>query len=145
MPYRIHAVLTDIGTHLTEPGGDGWTPEDIRQMLARGELFPCQAFGFACAGPDIEHRLAKPRHSWTNGQVERRNRTIREATVRRFPYERHDQLRQHLADFVVAYNFVRRLKTLRGLTPYEAICKAWTDEPSRLVLDPHHQTQGPNS
>ena len=31
----------------------------------------------------------------------------------------HDQLRQHLADFVAAYNFGRRLKTLKGLTPYE--------------------------
>jgi hypothetical protein len=69
-----------------------------------------------------------------NGQVERMNRTIMEATVRRY-YESHDQLRQHLAD----YNFARRLKTLRGLTPYEAICKAWTDELSRFIHDPHHQ------
>ena len=27
------------------------------------------------------------------------------------------QLRGHLADFVAAYNFARRLKTLKGLTP----------------------------
>ena len=42
----------------------------------------------------------------------------------RFYYESHDQLRQHLADFVAAYNFGRRLKTLKGLTPYEFMCKA---------------------
>lgn len=47
------------------------------------------------------------------------NRTIKEATVKRFHYESHDQLRTHLADFMVAYNFARRLKTLSGLTPYE--------------------------
>jgi hypothetical protein len=35
------------------------------------------------------------------------NRTIKGATVRRFHYESHDQLRQHLADFVSAYNFGR--------------------------------------
>jgi len=52
------------------------------------------------------------------------NRRIKEATVKRYHYETHDQLRQHLADFVAAYNFARCLKTLRGLTPYEAICKA---------------------
>lgn len=57
------------------------------------------------------------------------NRTIKDATVKRFHYDNHDQFRQHLDDFVAAYNFARRLKTLRGLTPYEAICKAWTDEP----------------
>lgn len=48
-------------------------------------------------------------------------RTIKEAAVPRFHHDSHDQLRQHLADFVAAYNFARRLKTLRGLTPYEAI------------------------
>ncbi|MGU3421232.1 IS481 family transposase, partial [Methylobacterium sp. D54C] len=40
--------------------------------------------------------------------------------------------------------FARRLKTLRGLTPYEAICKAWVDEPSRFTQNPHHQILGPN-
>lgn len=87
----------------------------------------------------------KPRHPWTNGQVERVNRTIKEATVKRYHYETHDQLRQHLTDFVAAYNFARRLKTLRGLTPYEAICKAWTDEPDRFMSNPHHQSPGLNN
>jgi len=44
------------------------------------------------------------------------NRTIKDATVKRFYYESHSQLRQHLADFVSAYNYARRLKTLNGLT-----------------------------
>jgi hypothetical protein len=73
------------------------------------------------------------------------NRTIKEATVRRFHYATHDQLRAHLADLVAAYNFGRRLKSLRGLTPYEAICKAWTDEPHRFRLNPLHQMPGLNS
>ena len=67
----------------------------------------------------IEHRLTKPNHPWTNGQVERMNQTIKGATVKRFHYDSHDQLRRHLNDFVSAYNFARRLKTLKGLTPYE--------------------------
>ena len=56
------------------------------------------------------------------------NRTIKDATVKRYFYETHDQLRAHLQNFVDAYNFARRLKTLRGLTPYEFICKAWTSD-----------------
>jgi hypothetical protein len=70
------------------------------------------------------------------------NRTLKEATVRRFHYETHDQLRGHLTDFVNAYNFGRRLKTLKGLTPYEAICKSWTTEPERFTLNPLHQMPG---
>lgn len=54
------------------------------------------------------------------------NRTIKDATVKRFPYDDHDQLQRHLDDFIAAYNFGRRLKTLKGLTPYEFICKQWT-------------------
>lgn len=38
-----------------------------------------------------------------------------DATVKRNNDDRHGQLRGHLANFVSAYNFVRRLKTLRGL------------------------------
>jgi transposase InsO family protein len=144
VPYKIHTVLTDNGTHFTEPSGNTWTPEEIRAMRAEKVLFRCHSFEGACADLNIEHRLTKPRHPWTNGQVERMNRTIKDATVKRFHYDSHDQLRQHLADFVAAYNFARRLKTLRGLTPYEAICKAWMDEPSRFTQNPHHQIPGPN-
>ena len=106
--------------------------------------FRCHSFEAACADLDVEHRLTKPHHPWTNGQVERMNRTIKDATVKRFYYETHDQLRKHLADFVAAYNYARRLKTLRGLTPYEAICKVWAENPSLFTADPHHQLPGPN-
>ena len=62
----------------------------------------------------------------------------------RYYYDSHNQLRQHLADFVSAYNFARRLKTLKGLTPYEFICKTWLKEPKRFKFDPVQQMPGPN-
>ena len=96
----------------------------IRKAIATGERFRADAFELACARNDIEHRTAKPKHPWTNGQLERMNRTIKDATVKRFYYESHDQLRSHLANFVAACNFGRRLKTLKGLTPDKFICKA---------------------
>ena len=80
-----------------------------------------------------------------NGQVERMNRTIKEATVKRYHYDSHAQLERHLNDFVDAYNFGRRLKTLKGLTPYEFICKAWTSSPERFILDPLQQMPGLNT
>ena len=145
VPYRVHTVLTDNGTHFTEPSGNGWTPDEIKQMLVRKQLFRAHSFEIACAKNDVEHRLTKPRHPWTNGQVERMNRTIKEATVKRVHYTTHDQLRTHLADFVAAYNFGRRLKTLRGLTPYEFVCKTWTEQPQRFTINPLHQMPGLNS
>ena len=72
------------------------------------------------------------------------NRTIKDATVRRCHYGSHDELRRHLRLFVEAYNYGRRLKTLRGLTPYEFICQTWTKEPERFRFDPSHLMPGPN-
>ena len=144
-PYKIHTVLTDNGIQFTTPGAGGSAVPLIKEAMANGERFRAHAFEYACAKNDIEHRTTKPKHPWTNGQVERMNRTLKQATVHRYYYENHDQLRQHLSDFVNAYNFARRLKTLNGLTPYEFICKCWTNQPERFNLNPIHQMPGLNS
>lgn len=136
VPYRIHTVLTDNGIQFAD------LPKNRKGPTAMLRGHP---FGRACASHEVEHRLTKPNHPWTNGQVERMNRTIKDATVKRYHYDTHDQLRRHLADFVSAYNFARRLKTLKGLTPYEFICQVWTKDPDRFTLDPNHQFPGLNT
>lgn len=45
----------------------------------------------------------------------------------------------------LAYNFARRLKTLKGLTPYEYVCKIWTKEPERFTINPTQHTVGLNN
>ena len=136
VPYKIHTVLTDNGIQFTFPPryADGPTARHMIHM-----------FDMRCRENGIEHRLTKIKHPWTNGQVERMNRTIKEATVKRFHYDSHRQLETHLADFINAYNFGRRLKTLKGLTPYEHICKIWTAEPQRFRLNPIQQMPGLNT
>ena len=131
VPYAIHIVLTDNGIQFKNREQDRTAMEHI--------------FGRTCRQNGIEHRTTKIKHPWTNGQVERMNRTIKDATVKRFHYDDHDQLRLHLADFIGAYNFGRRLKTLSGLTPYEYICKIWTTEPDRFTLNPIQQMPGLNT
>jgi hypothetical protein len=144
VPFRIHTVLTDNGFQFTPPRG-GWSVGEIQQLLANHQPFRAHAFDLACAQHAIEHRLTKFNHPWTNGQVERMNRTIKDATVRRFYYETHDSLRAHLTTFLEAYNFATRLKSLRGLTPFERICQLWTEQPERFRLNPFHHTPGMNS
>lgn len=134
VPYRIHTVLTDNGIQFAD------LPKNRQGPTARFRGHP---FDRACRAHAIEHRLTKPNHPWTNGQVERMNRTIKEATVQRYHYDSRQQLQIHLFDFIAAYNFARRLKTLGGLTPYEYICKCWQNDPNRFTLDPAHQMPGP--
>ena len=52
---------------------------------------------------------------------------------------------QVLGDFADAYNFAKRLKTLRGLTPYEFIRKAWASDPTRFKISPLQKMPGLNS
>jgi transposase InsO family protein len=157
VPYRLHIVLTPsqrLQTNACRAMDDGiqFTNHD-RHIYAFEHIFDR-----VCREHQIEHRLTKIKHPWTNGQIERipltvcrqtvagqRNRTIKDATVKRFHYDDHDQLRNHMANFISAYNFGRKLKTLKGLTPYEFICKCWTSQPERFTLNLIHQMPGLNT
>ena len=132
--HKIHTILTDNRIKFCEQPRHRNTPYS-RSMR----------FDMICAANEIEHRLTQPNHPWANGQVARTDRTIKDATVKRCHYDSHDQLRNHLSDFLNAYNYARRLKTLSGLTPYEYICKIWTSEPDRFILNPLHQMPGLNT
>jgi transposase InsO family protein len=149
VPYTIHTVLTDNGTQFVDctPINEEAEAKAEAYWAERDEprLYRLHAFESACEKSGIEHRLTKPRHPWTNGQVERMNRTVKDATVKRYHYDSHDQLRAHLQLFLDASNDARRLKTLRGLTPYEFVCKTWTEQPARFRVDPTHLTPGPNT
>jgi transposase InsO family protein len=130
IPYKIHTILTDNGVQFTHRKADkyAWT----------------HIFDRVCHEHQIDHRLTKINHPWTNGQVERMNRTLKEANVKSYHYDSHEQLKCHLYDFVNAYNFAKRLKTLRGLTPYEFIIKTWQSEPDRFIFNPIHHNPGLN-
>ncbi len=47
--------------------------------------------------------------------------------------------------FFDANNFAKRLKTLKGLTPFEYIAKCWATEPKRFTENPFHHSAGLNS
>lgn len=136
VPYKIHTVLTDNGAQFCVQ------PRYRNGATAR---FSRHMFQIRCHEHGIEHRLTKPNHPWTNGQVERMNRTLKEATVKRDYYETHEQLKAHLCDFLNAYNFAKRLKSLKGLTPYQYIIQCWQKEPERFKMDPNHHKEGLNT
>ena len=128
VPYRIHTIFTDNGIQFAEQPRNRNTASSSQMR-----------FDMICEANEIEHRLTKPNQPWTNGQVERMNRTIMEATVKRYHDDNHHQLRTHLADFMAAYPFARRLKTHSALTPYEYVCKIWTSDPDRFFINLTHK------
>ena len=90
LSYKVYTILTDNGVQ--------FTPQ-AQPFLPGGH-----SFDRICREYSAEHRLIKPAHPWTNGQVERINRTIKEATVQRFYYQTTQEFNEHLQAFLLAYN-----------------------------------------
>ncbi len=128
VPYRIHKVLTDNGVQFAS------LPH---RPTPQGHLFDQY-----CAEQGIEHRRTQVAHPWTNGQVERMNRTVKEATVQQYFYQTQVELNTHLQTFLAAYNGAKRLKKLRGQTPYEFICAEYQKNPTTFTRDPTHDFVG---
>lgn len=131
LPYRVHTILTDNGIQFAKKAGT--------------ETYREHPFDVLCNQHGIEHRLTKPFHPWTNGQVERMNRTIKDATTKAFHYTSLEQLRSHLKDYLWAYNSARPLRALKGRTPIGFILDQWHKEPQHFKDDPAHYFTGPNT
>jgi transposase InsO family protein len=136
-PYQIHTVLTDNGMAFAD------LPKNRSRHPEIKAIFGGHIFDRVCKEHGIEHKLTKPYHPWTNGQVERMNRTVKDATIKAFHYPNLEALKAHVLAFIQAYNFAKHLKALRWRTPFQAICDAWNTDPSTFKINPHHLIPGP--
>ena len=84
-------------------------------------MFGGHIFDRVCKEHGIEHRLTKPYHPWTNGQAERMNRTVKDATVKTLHYTSLDALKAHVLAFVSAYNSAKYIKAIKWKTPFQHI------------------------
>src|SRR5215211_2548767 len=99
-PYAIHTVLTDNGMAFADlpKYRDGPTATWMGHIFDR-----------VCRENGITHKLTRPYHPWTNGQAERMNRTVKDATIKVFHYPDLESLKAHILAFVMAYNFAKHL------------------------------------
>ena len=119
-PFRIYRVLTPEAAPFASPD----CPTEFTRV---------------CKARRIEHGLIANPHSWTRERVTRMDRMIQDSAT----LGNESDFSELLRDFVHAYNYRRRLKALRGRTPYDVVCHAFTQEPDRFLRDPHHELVGP--
>ena len=93
------------------------------------------AFDKICEQNNITHKLTKFKHLWTNGQAEITNKMIKNATTRKYFYSSVEQFEQHLALFLEAYNFGKRLKSLKFLTPFQKLLDYYNNDKSLFKTD----------
>jgi transposase-like protein len=133
VPYKIHTILTDNGIQFSY---------SLLKYKPQGKTHD---FAAVCLQYNIEHRLTKVKHPWTNGQVERMNRTIKQATVKTYHYQTVDQLKQHLYDFLMAYNYAKKLKILKFMTPMQKIIMEYKLKPNLFHSNPNYYLMGLNT
>ena len=85
-------------------------------------------FTLECQKLGIEHRTTKPKHPWTNGQVEVFNRFVKDNTVNKYKYISKEQLVTHLDNLLIAYNFAKRLVSLKYITPYQKMLEIYNNK-----------------
>ncbi len=66
--FKIHTILTDNGAQFT-----------YQHIIKTQRPKKYHGFDLLCKKYGIRHRLTKFRHPWTNGQVERFNRSLKDA------------------------------------------------------------------
>lgn len=122
-PVPITHVLTDNGTEFT------W------KKLAVPVKKP-HPFEEALKAIGAQHRTTKVKHPWTNGRVERLNRTMKDATVEKTRYADGGELIADLHRWCFDYNHRSHLRTLSGLSPFQALQKhlsALSEEPQSVT------------
>ena len=73
------------------------------------------------------------------------HRTIKDATVKVYHDEDLKQLRTHVLAFVTAYLLAKHVKALRGQTPFQVICDAWTKDTTIFNINLYHLIAEPDT
>ena len=139
-PIKITKILTDNGAQFTYK----LLAEHLQPKDKAGQP-KVHGFDALCAQHGIEHRLTKFRHPWTNGQVEIMNRVIKDATTKQFHYESVEAFKKHLMAFLMLYNFQRLLKSLKFISPWQAVCQYYSINPNAFTENPTCKTVGLNN
>ncbi len=128
-PCKLTIILTDNSLLFTHRSG----------------INKVHQFTNLCHTHGISHRLTQPYHPWTNGQVERMNKTLKLATVDKYFYNDYDCLQKHLNLFLKAYNFAKHLRSLKGYTPFEQLCVFYQEHKQFYRFNPIDMSSGPYS
>ena len=115
--WKKRSSVSDLPTGPKEPKSTVLGGENEAIIVAfRGHtLLPLDDCPYALQ-PTIPHLTRSSLHRCRSGMGSP-DCLMSMATNRPRKVHGHEQLRRHLADFIAAYNFARRLKTLKGPTP----------------------------
>jgi hypothetical protein len=110
MPYKIHTVLTHC-----EPPFHCSEEQNSSKSAAVEEHW----FDLACIQAGIEHRLIAGGYPTKTAQAARWDYSATSLAATPHQFQTRDELDGYFQDFLIRFNFSRRLKRLDGKTPYQ--------------------------
>lgn len=122
-PYRINYILTDNGFEFSYKA----LPKNKRTKRTH-------PFDKICRQHSIQHRTIKFKHPWTNGMVERFNRTLKDQVLRKYLFSSIFEMNGKLVEFVNGYNMEKRLKSLNYKTPAQFLKEQKNIALQRIVI-----------
>ena len=134
-PYQIHRILTDNGLQFTYSA----LPKEKRPKGKR------HSFTQKCLDNGIKHKLTQFFSPQTNGQVERMNKTLKDATIKMFEYNTIEQFKVNLYDFLNFYNCSKKLRAIGRKSPYDFLREKYKLKPKIFTKNPDHHRVGLNS
>jgi len=121
-PYQINYILTDNGFEFS-----------YKALPKNKKTKKVHPFDKICQQHKIQHRTIKFKHPWTNGMVERFNRTLKDQVLKKYLFSSIFQMNGKLIEFVNRYNFEKRLKSLNYKTPAQNIKETKNISLQRIV------------
>jgi hypothetical protein len=134
VPYKIRTALTSNRVQST------FVQRHTRTMVGH---FETRLFGQKCDLHGIKHHICYLDDEWLEGCSVIPERSPKENDANHFEHENITDLEAYVVYFVDTLNFKRKLKCLRGLTPYGFICKLWETQPDLFLHEPYHLAVGP--
>lgn len=168
-PYHIHRILTDNGLQFTyralpgnkrprtdavkeegekeegEEGGNESEERAGRREKGREEakgILKRHPFTQKCMDKGIKHKLTKFFSPQTNGQVERMNKTLKDATIKMFHYHTVEQFTVNLHDFLNYYNCSKKLRAIGRISPYDFLKEKYRINPKLFTKNLDHHCVG---
>lgn len=122
-PYRINYILTDNGFEFS-----------YKALPKNRKTSKIHPFDKICQQHKIQHRTIKFKHPWTNGMVERFNRTLKDRVLKKYLFSSIFEMNGKLIDFVNRYNLEKRLKSLNYKTPAQYLKETKNISIQRIVI-----------
>lgn len=131
MPYRIHTILTDNGVLFSDWG----KPRRHRRSPSSTGSVANIASSTGSPSPTAMDQRSGRAHS----------PHARRGHLESLLPETYRQLRSHVADYLAAYNFAKRLKALRWKMPYETTRMLYESKSVFFRYSSDHLILGPNT